>query len=169
MWSHSCPKLCRSPSLLLPFIRVEESQSPRDIKIEEKTWMSKRPLCRLSTNLPILSATCTPTFKGTWGLQVLCSGFWQSKLAWVLLAFPSAEMGFSSFQSLTQLPPTQLFSILPSVACYPALLRLQFSVLVPFFILYHSFTGILIRSNIIHMYLVCQEYLPPFLKTGFRY
>lgn len=125
--SHSCLKLCRSPLQLLPFIRVEESQLPMGIKVEEKAWISKWPLCRLSTNLPILSATHTPTFKGTWCLQVLCSELWQSKLAWVLLAFPSAEMGLSSFQSLTELSPTQLFSILPSVACHSVLLCLQFS------------------------------------------
>lgn len=129
------PKACRSPLQLLPFIRVDESQLPRGIKIEEKTWMSKWPLWRLSTNLPILSATRTPTFKGTWCLQVPCSGLWRSKLAWVLLAFPAAEMGFGSFQSLTESPPTQLLSILPSVACHRVLLCLQFSL--SLWILYH--------------------------------
>lgn len=55
-WSHSCPQLYKSPLQLLSLVSLEKSQWPR-CKIEEKIWLSKWSLYRISIHLPIFGAT----------------------------------------------------------------------------------------------------------------
>lgn len=104
------------------FCKGREESAAQVQKTEEKIWVSKWPLYKLSMTLRIFSATPIPTFRNARCFQALrLYGLWQSKAACILLAYPTGGMDFSSFHLLIQLPPTHLFSILQSDVVSPVL------------------------------------------------
>lgn len=184
VWPYSCPNLCKPPLQLLSFLRVEVSQQPRFIRWRRKPGCLNGLYTDFERIFPFSVPRHTAAYKGTRCLQVLMwasMGFCRIKqLAshWLplwrngLQLSPAANSvtthrsGFHPSKCCCH-PPVVLFPVLLALVGFLPL------VLVSSLILYHSFTGILVRHETHLMYLICQESLlsphPPFLETRFRY